>query len=266
VSVGGQLTSARLALGLQIEDVSDRTRVRAQLLRAIEADDFSKCGGDVYARGHLRAFAGVVGLDAAPLLAEYDREFRHLEDEDTVPVEVVEPGAFAPMTGTFTSPPRPVDVREPHRLSWTGAAVLAAGVAVVVAVIAFVTSSSGPDRRTPVAAPKAGVTTSAPAPSPSAAVVAPPTAVAQGVDVVVRAVSGPSWVGLLPNYKVQVTLQKGQTKEFKDARQVDLRIGNPAAVELVVNGQVMDANGSNNPVNRTFKATSYETSIAPTQN
>ena len=45
-------------------DVSERTRIRATVMREIEADNFSHCGGDVYARGHLRSIATAVGLDA----------------------------------------------------------------------------------------------------------------------------------------------------------------------------------------------------------
>ena len=39
---------------------------------ASSSDDFSACGGDFYARGHMRNFARTVGLDPAPLLAEFD--------------------------------------------------------------------------------------------------------------------------------------------------------------------------------------------------
>ena len=61
-----------LAAGLSVEQVSDRTRIRRTLIVAIEQDDFSRCGGDFYARGHLEAIALAVGLEAAPLLADLD--------------------------------------------------------------------------------------------------------------------------------------------------------------------------------------------------
>lgn len=72
MSIGQALSAARTAAGLSVQDVSDRTRIRSALVLAIEHDDFSGCGGDVYARGHLRTIAGVVGADPAPLLAEFD--------------------------------------------------------------------------------------------------------------------------------------------------------------------------------------------------
>ena len=40
--------------------------------QGIERDDFSACGGDFYARGHIRAIARAAGADPEPLVQEYD--------------------------------------------------------------------------------------------------------------------------------------------------------------------------------------------------
>ena len=73
-SIGRALAQGRRDAGLTVDAISTATRVRVPIVRAIEEDDFSRCGGDVYARGHIRAFARVVGIDPAPLVAEYDAE------------------------------------------------------------------------------------------------------------------------------------------------------------------------------------------------
>ena len=52
--------------------VSRRTRIRETVIRSIEHDDFTPCGGDFYARGHIRSVAAMVGADADPLIKEYD--------------------------------------------------------------------------------------------------------------------------------------------------------------------------------------------------
>jgi cytoskeletal protein RodZ len=49
-----------------------RARIRETVIRGIENDDFSPCGGDFYARGHIRSMAKLVGTDADPLIQEYD--------------------------------------------------------------------------------------------------------------------------------------------------------------------------------------------------
>ena len=72
MSVGESLAQARQQRGLSVEDVSAATRIRGTLIRAIEADEFGPCGGAVYARGHIRSIARVVGADPTPLVAEYD--------------------------------------------------------------------------------------------------------------------------------------------------------------------------------------------------
>jgi transcriptional regulator with XRE-family HTH domain len=72
VTIGGALAEARGQAGLTIRQVSDRTRIRETIIRDIERDDYAACGGDFYARGHIRAIARVVGTDPVPLIAEYD--------------------------------------------------------------------------------------------------------------------------------------------------------------------------------------------------
>ncbi|CAM5372932.1 tRNA-2-methylthio-N(6)-dimethylallyladenosine synthase [Streptomyces tanashiensis] len=73
-SIGRALQQARIAAGLTVEEVSASTRVRIPIVQAIEEDDFSRCGGDVYARGHIRTLARAVGLDPATLIEQYDAE------------------------------------------------------------------------------------------------------------------------------------------------------------------------------------------------
>jgi cytoskeletal protein RodZ len=74
VSIGTDLTAARERAGMTIEQLSAATRIRTGLLIAMEADDFSRCGGNFYARGHIRSIARVVKADPAPLLAAFDAE------------------------------------------------------------------------------------------------------------------------------------------------------------------------------------------------
>lgn len=72
MSIGSELTSARERADMTVEQLSAATRIRPGLLIAMEADDFSRCGGNFYARGHIRAIARVVKADPVPLLASFD--------------------------------------------------------------------------------------------------------------------------------------------------------------------------------------------------
>ena len=73
--VGPKLVAARTRLGLTVDRLAERTRIRPHVIESIEVDDFAPCGGDFYARGHLRTLARVLGIDVAPLLTAYDDRY-----------------------------------------------------------------------------------------------------------------------------------------------------------------------------------------------
>jgi transcriptional regulator with XRE-family HTH domain len=76
VPIGETLAQARHQAGLTLAQVSKQTRIRETIIRNIEADDFSECGGDFYTRGHIRAIAKAVGTDPEPLIEDYDSDHR----------------------------------------------------------------------------------------------------------------------------------------------------------------------------------------------
>lgn len=75
--VGPELAASRTRLGLTVDQLAERTRIRPHVIESIEVDDFEPCGGDFYARGHLRTLARVLGVDVTPLLASYDERYAH---------------------------------------------------------------------------------------------------------------------------------------------------------------------------------------------
>ncbi|MGN6173064.1 MAG: helix-turn-helix domain-containing protein [Streptosporangiaceae bacterium] len=72
MSIGEDLAGARRRAGLSVAQVSERTCIRKTIICGIEGDDYSACGSDFYARGHIRAIARAVGADPGPLISEYD--------------------------------------------------------------------------------------------------------------------------------------------------------------------------------------------------
>jgi cytoskeletal protein RodZ len=76
LSIGEVLSEARYTAALSVSDVSRLTRIREGVIWDIERDDFRYCGGDFYARGHIRAIADAIGIDPAPLIEEYDATYR----------------------------------------------------------------------------------------------------------------------------------------------------------------------------------------------
>jgi cytoskeletal protein RodZ len=186
VSIGATLAAARRHAGLSVADVSQRTRVRENIIQGIEHDNYTACGGDFYARGHVRAIAEAVGIDPKPLIEEFDERFRSAQ-------EITAAEAFQPLM--------PIRKRERRRIRWT--AVLAV---VVLAVLGFASykfaSGVGKTQRTaavtsqhptrggqPTVTPsvtpstqastaQASPTTAAPSPSPAPVQALTPTSVA----------------------------------------------------------------------------------------
>ena len=74
MSVGTTLSNARIAAGMTLDDLANSSKLRASILSAMEAGDFSHCGGLVYARGQLRALAPILGLDPDELVDEFTDE------------------------------------------------------------------------------------------------------------------------------------------------------------------------------------------------
>jgi hypothetical protein len=73
--IGPDLAAARTRIGLTVDQLAERTRIRPHVIESIEVDDFAPCGGDFYARGHLRTLSRVLGVEVAPLLAKYDERY-----------------------------------------------------------------------------------------------------------------------------------------------------------------------------------------------
>ncbi len=102
VSIGETLTVARERAGMSVAQVSERTRIRETIIRGIESDDYAACGGDFYARGHIRAIAKVIGTDSGPLIGEYDTLHRAPGASAEVSLqELVATSAPAPRRGQY---------------------------------------------------------------------------------------------------------------------------------------------------------------------
>ena len=117
MSIGATLAAARRRAGLTVGEVSHSTRVTEPIIEGIEQDDYAACGGDFYARGHIRAIARAVGEDPMPLIDEFDSTWRSAKK--ITAAEAFQPGM-------------PLRKRERRRVGWT--AFLAA---LVLAVVGF---------------------------------------------------------------------------------------------------------------------------------
>ncbi len=234
MSIGETLADARRQAGLTVTQVSRETRIRESIIRDIERGDFSACGGDFYARGHIRSIAGVVGIDPVPLISEYDGEH----------------GPLGPIRAADVfEPSRPVKIRERRSPSLS----LIVGV-VLLAIIGFGVyrlvshhgganaAATGPTHR-----PTARATPTV-HPSPRRTPVASDVVIqlTANEDCWVLLTSGSSgsqiYMGVVP---------AGSSMTWTEKQAVNVRLGNPAGIVLTVNGKRQNPN-STNPVTLSF--------------
>jgi len=237
VSIGDTLAAARRQSGLTVTQVSERTRIRETIIRGIEQNDFSACGGDFYARGHIRSIAAAVGTDPDPLIRDYDEEHGALEAVRAADV-------FEPST--------PLRIKERRSLNWSVAMI--AALLIVIGYVAYHLASSGSSPRGKSAAVAAASPThraTAPATSPAASPAAPATP----NDVVIRLTAVEDcWVFLTSDRGSTIysgVVPAGSTQTWKETRAVNLRLGNPAGVVLTVNGK-KESPGTDQPVTLTL--------------
>jgi cytoskeleton protein RodZ len=69
-SIGECLRRERLRRNLQLEEVSKELKISARMLAAIEAEDFQKLPGGVFAKSFVRQYAHLLGLDEEEMAAE----------------------------------------------------------------------------------------------------------------------------------------------------------------------------------------------------
>jgi len=74
MAVAIRLRRARLAAGLELSDIGQRTRISPSILRWIDDGQFQRLPAGIYARSYIRAFAEAVGLDPAEILASLEQQ------------------------------------------------------------------------------------------------------------------------------------------------------------------------------------------------
>ena len=228
MSIGDTLAEARRQAGLTITQVSQRTCIRETIIRGIERGDFSACGGDFYARGHIRSIARTVGADEDELIREYDAVHG-------APKAIRAADVFEPAT--------PIRIKERRRPNWSLAMVLVLAVVAGYGVYRVVDSVTARSVRPQAAsgllphhhtAPSTAPASASPSATPSA-----PAGTSQDVVISLTALRD-CWVEFTkPDgaYLLQDYVVGGMSKTWTFRHTVRMNIGNPGGIELTVNGK-----------------------------
>jgi cytoskeletal protein RodZ len=249
VTIGDALAEARRQAGLTITQVSQRTCIRETIIRGIERGDFSACGGDFYARGHIRSIARAVGTEPEPLIREYDAT-------QGAPDSITAADVFEPST--------PIKLKERRRPNWSLAMLVALAAIVGVATYHFLSGPSKPNAGSVHQAAAAGQSGKHAGKTSEASKKGQVTTVRKHrheVVIVIHAVSSDCWVQLTSTTGVavvgtgpyytgdgQYTIPLGETLKVTEHKAVELTIGDPAAVTLTVNGKTRTPGAAGQPL------------------
>jgi cytoskeletal protein RodZ len=245
MNLGELLKSAREESRLSVNDLSESTSIRAGLLTQMEQNDFSHCGGDIYARGHLRNIAPLIGLDVAKLIDIYNHEHS------------VESRSLNDLLAENNVTKVPIEKKS---MSWKMPAsvslvVLATFIVVQVVISNSNTSSPADTDPTPVA-------TASPTTSPSPVASTSPTAestiapATTGVTMEISATRGNSRIHIVADGKTleKGSLFQGDSRSFEATTSISIYFSNPAGLDVTVNGELLaPLGGQNEEVRRTFR-------------
>ena len=123
MSLGSMITQARQGAGLSIDDLSHATNIRTALLREFEANNFTKSGGEIYARGHIRNIACKLGVEPQVFISAFEEE--HMRTDRSMQELLIENSVMRV----------PQEIR---KVSWKILAAISIGFLLLVALVQIV--------------------------------------------------------------------------------------------------------------------------------
>ncbi len=244
MTLGEMIRQAREDAGLSIDELAQIVNLRSRLLVAMEDDDFIQCGGDAYARGHLKNIARATNSSASEFIALFNAN--HSTDSRSIHSQLVDNNAAAIKS-------------ENKRLSWKVLLSASLSIVVLIGVVQFALSSmEGEDIVAPIVAESAS-----PSPEPSitpSATAVPETnttATTTGVTLVITAARGDSRIHVVASGETlyKGPLLQGEEKSFKDDVSIAIYLSNAGDVDLTLNGEKLPPRGEQNQeIRETFRA------------
>jgi cytoskeleton protein RodZ len=242
MTIGSELREAREQRGISLREISERTKIRQSVLRAIESDDFEGLPGSVIMRGFLKLYAREVGLDPDDVGRRYTAQAAESAAEGQH--ETASPGRVETAHGDDSI------ARARVRRAAVGvlAAIALAGVSYVAWRRTAAPPSDSPTAMTPAAPAPAAAP---PPPAPQAA--GTPTATVDKAEAAPRSDAAPAptadglridlqiteacWIAATADgeqvaYRV---LNAGERLSVRVTKEAVIRIGMPANVTITIN-------------------------------
>ena len=233
MSLGSSITQARKSAGLSIEDLSASTNIRTALLKEIESNNFANCGGETYARGHIRNIATKLGVDPLIFIAAFEDEQMHTDRS---------------MRDLLVENSVMRQPEEARKVSWKVLATISVSSLFIVGLAQIIISNTA---TVEIPEPIASITaTESATPSPEATEATPTeqatVSTGEGVELVVSASRAKSWLFVSDatgRTLFSGQMSRGSSKTFRTDVSLNVKIGNAGGVDLTVNGKKVDSIG-----------------------
>lgn len=243
MSLGEFLQGARESAGLSIDELSDRTSIRAGLLREIENNNFIHCGGDTYARGHLRNIAAVISVDAQTLIDLYNNE--HSTEVRNIHDMLVE--------NNVTKIPT-----ERKTISWKSLAIASIVVLAAIAGGQIIISNSKTTVSPTVSTSPTATASAEPSPtSTQTQTTEVEPSISGELSLTISAARGNSNIDVVINGEslYKGPLFQGETKSFSAPDSISIYLSNAGDLDLTLNGEKIAPLGARNEeIRKTFRS------------
>jgi cytoskeletal protein RodZ len=244
MTLGEFLQQARENAGLSVDELAHIVNLRPGLIRAMESNDFLPCGGDTYARGHIRNISQITGSNAQELLAMYDAE--HSVDSRSIHSQLVDNNAASIR-------------RENRKLSWKVLVGASLSIVVLIGVAQFAIGAIDSEPATTSMITEEIEPTQTPTPSPtaSASPAVSASAINQQLTLSIAATRGNSNIDVVIGgvHVYKGPLFQGESKSFVGETSISVFLGNAGDLDLTLNGEKLAPLGDRNQeIRKTFRA------------
>jgi len=242
MTLGEFLQQARENAGLSVDELAHIINLRPGLIRAMESNDFLPCGGDTYARGHIRNIAQITRINSQELLAMYDAE--HSVDSRSIHTRLVDNNAAAIRS-------------ENRKLSWKVLVGASLSIVLLIGVAQFAISAVDSEPATTSMVTEEVEPSQTPTPTASAAPSATSSTVNNELTLSMAATRGNSnidvVIGGVSVYRGP--LFQGESKSFVGENSISVYLGNAGDLDLTLKGEKLAPLGDRNQeIRKTFRA------------
>lgn len=245
MTIGEALREARENVALSIEDLAERTSIRSGLIKEMEKNNFQNCGGDTYARGHIRNIAAILKVRPDDFIEMYNQE--HSTQRRGIHDLLVESSVTRISS-------------EQKKITWKSLVILSIVGLISVGIGSVIVSNSqtvAPIPKIPTASSATPSATPVVTPSTSPSVIT--DGITGEITLVITAARGNANIDVVDrgNHLYKGPIFQGDVKTFSAPGSISIYLSNAGDLDLTLNGVKLEPLGaSGEEVRKTFRSDS----------